>query len=78
MTFHPVRSRILAALIVLSCARSGAQAAPPENDLIHAAGWGDLARIKALLAAKADVNATAGNGMTALIAASVGGYEQIV
>jgi len=40
------------------------------DDLIKAAGKGDLARVKALLAAKADVNAKTANGSTALMVAS--------
>ena len=49
-----------------------------EESLIAASGNGDLSRVKALLAAKVDVNAKADNGATALIAASQNGYEEVV
>ncbi len=48
------------------------------NDLITAAGAGDLPRVKALLAAKADVNAKGGDGGTALMAASRNGHQEVV
>lgn len=45
--------------------------------LIIAADRGDLKTVKALIAAKADVGATDGNGLTALMAASARGYVEI-
>ena len=49
-----------------------------QDDLISASGAGDLSRVKALLAAKADVNAKAANGVTALIYASQNGNLHVV
>ena len=48
------------------------------QDLIAAATKGDSARVKTLLAAKADVKAKDNSGFTALISASGPGYTEIV
>ena len=44
-------------LVVLACVLASTRANAQANDLINAADEGDLPRVKALLAAKADVNA---------------------
>jgi hypothetical protein len=49
-----------------------------EGDLIDAAYNGDLARVKSLIAAKADVNAKTTGGYTALLIASERGYVEVV
>jgi len=49
-----------------------------QDDLINAAAAGDLSRIKALLASKANVNASIANGATALIMASQEGHVDVV
>jgi ankyrin repeat protein len=46
--------------------------------LFEASAAGDLSRVQALLAAKADVNAKAANGATSLIAASQNGHLEVV
>ena len=53
-------------------------AARPSDDLIEAAGKGDLVRVKALLAAGADVNATDKNGSFPLLLASAQGHLDVV
>ena len=70
-------SLILGILAVFLCV-SGPCANAQEDDLIKAAGRGDLARVKALLDAKADVNAKLEDCTTALIFASQKGYLEVV
>ncbi len=48
------------------------------GELFDAARSGDLKRVKLLIAANADANAVNKDGVTALIAASVGGYTEVV
>jgi ankyrin repeat protein len=59
---------------ILVCTHANAQV----NDLIDAAGKGDLSRVRALLDAKADINAKMNNGVTALILASNNGHADVV
>ena len=58
----------------------GLSAAAPTNaaqdNLIEASGAGDLSQVKALLAAKADVNAKTPDGRTALMLASQNGHSR--
>ena len=49
-----------------------------DSELLTAARRGDLFKVKALLAAKADVNETRRDGATALMAASTTGHQAIV
>jgi ankyrin repeat protein len=67
----PVNAQLLAYL-------DAASTNAGQDSLIGAAAAGDLARVKALLAAKADVNARAANRATALLVASYRGHLQIV
>jgi ankyrin repeat protein len=60
----------LGMLVVLACVLAGTRANAQANDLINAADKGNLPRVKASLAAKADVNARFNNGATALLFAS--------
>lgn len=70
---------LLVILIALACAMSGSPAhAQQGKDLFDAASRGDVPRVRALLAAGADVNAAAPNGSTALMVASVKGHEEVV
>lgn len=70
---------VLGMLLALCCvpvstwAHSGG-----DHPLINAAGRGDLSRVKALLAAGADVNDDAGHGITALMVAAQNGHQEIV
>jgi ankyrin repeat protein len=57
-------------LAVLTCLPAGTRANAQVDNLIDAAGRGDLARVRALLTSGAKVNARANFGMTALIMAS--------
>jgi len=71
--------RVLAMLLVLCCASASIWAhSGGDHPLINAAGRGDLSQVKALLAAKADVNDDAGRGITALMVASQNGHREIV
>ena len=71
--------RVLAMLLVLCCVPASTWAhSGGDHPLINAAGRGDLSQVKALLAAKADVNDDAGHGITALIVASQNGHQKIV
>jgi ankyrin repeat protein len=60
----------------------GLSAAAPTNaaqdNLIDASSAGDLSQVKALLAAKADVNAKTAEGRTALMLASQNGHPKPV
>ena len=49
-----------------------------EDSIAIAAGKGDLARVQALIAAQADVNAKAANGATGLMLASTNGHADVV
>ena len=63
-------------VLVIVCAR--ATAGTMEDDLIDAAGNGNIEAVKALLAAGADVNTKNNDGMTALIAATMYKRTEIV
>jgi hypothetical protein len=67
-------THVLSMLMTL-CFSASTWANMHDRDLISAAASGNLSRVKALLVAKADVNAQTDNGTTALIAASENGYE---
>ena len=58
---------------MLVCSLAGTRARAQGDDLVTAAGDGDLVRVKALLDAKADVN-----GRTTLLFAAQGGRKEIV
>ena len=71
--------RVLAVLLVLCCVPASAWAhSGGDHPLINAAGRGDLSQVKALLAAKANVNIKTRNGDTPLIAATQNGHEVVV
>jgi ankyrin repeat protein len=72
------RSLILRILAVLLLLVPSAQANAQSDDLFNAAGKGDLARVKTLLANGADINAKSHNGGTALIWASYFGKPEVV
>lgn len=63
-------SFILGILVVLACVLASTPANAQGDDLIDAAGKGDLPRVNSLLAAKADVNAKRTDGFTALLMAA--------
>ena len=63
---------------MLCCVRLSTIPQETGSDLIDAAAAGELTRVRALLDAKADVDAKADNGITALIMASQMGYPEIV
>jgi len=67
----------LGALIVLTGILIGIDASAQGNDLLDAVGKGDLARVKVLIAAKADVNAKFEGGITLLMLASMKGETKI-
>ena len=69
---------VLGMLLALCCVPASTWAHSGDHGLITAAGRGDLSRVKALLAAKADVNDNAGHGITALLVASQNGHQEIV
>ena len=70
---------ILAMLLALCCVPASTWAhSGGDHPLVNAAGRGDLSQVKALLAAKADVNDDAGRGITALMVASQNGHRSIV
>jgi ankyrin repeat protein len=71
-------SLISGILLLLVCILPGAWANAQGNDLINAAGKGDLASVRALLDAKADVNAKDTDGGTALTYASQNGHLEVV
>src|SRR5580693_3586142 len=60
-------------LLMLVCSLAGTRARAQGDDLVTAAGDGDLVRVKALLDAKADVNARTGDGRTTLLFAAQNG-----
>jgi ankyrin repeat protein len=72
------RLLILGILIAFVCVPPCTWATPQGDDLLRAAGMGDLARVKALLQAGADVNAKGEGGITALMLASLNGRADIV
>jgi uncharacterized protein len=68
-------------VFLIGCLVLGGLLAPSwgaEGGLLDAAGAGDLARVKSLIAAKADVNAKDEYGLTALILASMRGRVDVV
>lgn len=75
---NALRSLTKEILMVLVCLLVGASASAQGNDLPQAAQNGDLSRVKALLAAKADVNTNAYNGATALMVASGACHPEVV
>ena len=70
--------QILSILLALGCASTNTWVNTKESDLIKAANDGDLSRVQALIAAKADVNAKTDKGVTALILASARGNQKVV
>jgi uncharacterized protein len=70
--------QILVILLALVCVSTNTWANTEEGDLYKAAYDGDLSRVKALIAANADVNAKTGDGITALIYASQNGHQEVV
>jgi ankyrin repeat protein len=71
-------SRISSILIVLLGILAGTQAHAQKDGLLDATNYEDVARVKALIAAKADVNARYINGTTVLALASLRGQMEIV
>lgn len=71
------RLRILPIFLVLFALAPLAHA-KDDNDLIKAAGRGDVQRVKALIDASADVNAKDKKGRTALMEAAFSGHADIV
>jgi hypothetical protein len=71
-------SGICGIVVALACVLGSTWANAQGNDLIVASINGDLSRVKALLDAKADVNAKSGVGGTALMWASQQGHAEIV
>jgi len=69
---------VLAALGVPACVLPGTRANAQEGDLIEAASSCDLARVKALIEAKADVNAVSETGDTALCNAAANRHPDMV
>lgn len=71
--------RVLGVLLALCCIPASTWAhSGGDHPLINAAGRGDLPQVKALLAARVDVNDDAGRGITALMVASQNGHREIV
>ncbi|MGO9437327.1 MAG: ankyrin repeat domain-containing protein [Terracidiphilus sp.] len=64
---------LLGSLILGASVFASAQPGTAATDLVIAAAKGDLASVNSLLSAKADVNATVENGLTALTTASING-----
>ncbi len=65
--------------LLVAVVSAGTAEALTTNDLVKAASYdGDLTRVKALLAAKVDVNVRASEGSTALMTASNQGYREVV
>ena len=67
-----------AILLAFSLIVSWGVAGEREQDLLEAAGEGDLTRVESLLRKGADVNARSRDGQTPLIKASSNGNEKIV
>jgi len=63
---------------VVNVAIRGQDRPDGSTDLMFAATAGDTARVKKLLAGKADVNAQNGFGSTALMGAAAGGFDDVV
>ena len=61
----------------IASVKSTAAAKPQEDDLFHAVTDGSVARVKALLDAKADVNAKSPGGYTALMLAAEEGNPEV-
>ena len=74
----PKHMHVLCVLLALLYASASAWAGMGDNELINAAGNGNLARVKALLGAKVNVNLKTDDGITPLIAASENGHEDVV
>jgi ankyrin repeat protein len=79
-----VTRRLVAALGVLAIAgwgeraeRSSAGGPSPAEDLVEAAGAGDVATVRRLLAAGADVDAQDAGGRTAVTAAALGEHLEV-
>jgi ankyrin repeat protein len=73
-----INASVLRILIIFGFLFSYLGAQAQGNEFIIAAAKGDLSRVKALIAAKADVNATVDRGLTALMAASLNGHTDVV
>ena len=69
---------ILAALFLGTMATTVQAASDKDQELIDAAGNGDLAKVKELINAGADMNLKATNGWTALRCARDNGHTEIV
>ena len=70
--------QVLGILLALVCASTSTWAIAEVSDLFKAAYDGDLYQVKALITAKADVNAKTAEGYTALIVASEKGNQGVV
>jgi len=71
-------AEICSCLGAAGCCRSFGRCTAAQDNLIDASGAGDLSQVKGLLAAKADVNAKAVDGRTALMLASQNGHLEVV
>ena len=71
----PLRKHFLALVLLLIGFCQLAPAGVAQDDLIIASDSGNIAQAKSLIAAKADVDAKRGNGVTALMAASSKAYR---
>jgi ankyrin repeat protein len=78
MKIHTIRGRKLAWALILWLALSPWLALAQDKSLLEAAKTGDVGAIKALVAAKADLNQTDPNGRTALMLAAMGGHLNVV
>ena len=78
MTMNSRARRAVAALTCLVCILAVARSSAQESSLITASYNGDLQRVKALLAAKANVNAKSSDETTALMAACQQGHLEVV
>ncbi|MGO9147390.1 MAG: ankyrin repeat domain-containing protein [Desulfomonilia bacterium] len=70
--------QVLAILLALVCASTSTWANSEKSDLIKAAQEGNLSRVRALIAAKAEVNVKADKGYTALMMATLNGHRVAV
>ncbi len=78
MTGKRKHTSIAATAVVLACALAGAPLHAAGSDLLAAADKGDVARVRALLGAGADVNAKTSDGSTTLMGASMDGNLEVV
>jgi uncharacterized protein len=73
-----VRKHVLTLALLIVVCLLPVELANAQNNLIYASRIGDLAQVQALLAVKADVNAKAADGTTALMAAAWEGQFEVV